>query len=375
MCIRDRSNNNYPITVEQIFEATNGGLDIYTKYLSLPAGVENGKKKFKLRDDEKTPSCVLVNRDGIFFLKDFGDTKAKSPITFVMDHFGIEMGDAIKKIAADFSLLPGQTFYKPEKEFADTDLPENHWKVVFKNYENLSTIGRFVEPELAIEYAFKEVSYYEKVIISSKTDRKTLLTVKATNHYPIFAYLEKDVEGNVYPVPVSGKSKPKTKPESTNNWCKLYEPKATKNESGFSSKHSYLGTKPERHVYGLDRILNKTDYKLILDIKREISASKDKSYIEELREELDDLMLDQVFVLSGGTDGLNCASLDNDVIWFGSESEQINSKEYQLLKTIAKKVINIPDIDAPGQKYGKEVAGKHWEMSVSYTHLTLPTKA
>lgn len=351
--------NNYPITVEQIFKATNGGLDIYNKYLSLPAGVENGKKKFKLREEDKTPSCVLSNKDGIFLLKDFGVSGAKSPITFVMDHFGIEMGDAIKKIAADFNLLPGQTFYKPEKEFADTDLPENYWKVVFKNYENLSTIGRFIEPELAIEYAFKEVDYYEKVIISSKTNRKTLLTVKATNHYPIFVYLPHDVEYNQYPAPVKNKKKDFT---AESYWCKLYEPKATKNESGFSSKHSYLGTKPERHVYGLDRILNKTDHKRILDIKSEIAASKDKYYIEELREELNDLMLDQVFVLSGGTDGLNCASLGNDVLWYGSESEQINSKEYQLLKTIAKKVINVPDIDAPGQKYGKEVAGKHWEM-------------
>lgn len=349
--------NDYPITVDQIHDATNGGLDIYNKYLSLPANVENCKVKFKYRESEKTASCVLLKKDDIFFLKDFGD-KVFSPVTFVQDKFGLDFGAAIKLIAQDFNLLPGQTLFRPEKDFSDTELKEGYFKVVFKDYKNLSTIGPYVTAELATEYAFKEIDYYEKVIISSKTDRETLLRVTATDQYPIFAYLESNIVGNEFPVPAKGKNKI----NHADFWCKLYEPKAVKNEKGFSSKHSYLGKKPERYVYGLQRLMSLANYDRIVELKKTEKETKDYLYKKELQEEISDLMIDSVFILSGGTDGLNCASLDNNVIWFGSESEQINYTELEQLKTVAKSVYNIPDIDKPGEKYGKDVAEKYWEL-------------
>lgn len=333
-------NNNYPITTEQLFNATNSGLDIYTKYLDIPAGAENGKKKFKYRDSESTPSTVLSLQKGIYFMIDFGG-KSYSPVTMVMDKFGLEYGAAFKMLCDDFNLAPNGVFFKPEKEFKDTDLPVGHFDIKFKEFENLDVIGRFVsEIKDDLEsYNFYEVDYYEKVIVSSKTQQPTLLKVVATENYPIFAYTPD----------------PKV-------WAKLYEPKATKNEKGFSSKHSYLGEKPKRYVHGLDRLLQLVDLEYIKEIRERIKTATDKNVKEEYEKELDSLLLDEVYCLSGGTDGLNLASLKHHAIWYNSESEKLSYEEYKLLKTISKEVYNVPDIDKSGVIYGKEVAELFWEL-------------
>lgn len=336
-------NNNYPITTEQLYEATNGGLDIYSKYLDLPNNAEKGKVKFKYRDSETTPSCVLSLKDNVYFLVDFGG-KSYNPVSFVMDKFGYEFGYAFKMLCDDFNLTPNGVFYKPEKEFKDTYLELGYFDIKFKPFQSLELIGRFV-PEIENElesYNFHEVEYYEKVIKSSKTQQPTLLKVVATENYPIFAYTP-----------------------DAKVWVKLYEPKATKNEKGFSSKHSYLGDKPKRYVHGLERLLKLVDLEYIKEIRERIRTATSKDVKEEYELELDGLLLDSVYCLSGGTDGLNHFSLDpkeHHCIWYNSESEQLNHEEYKLLKTISKQVYNIPDIDKAGVIYGKEVAENYWEL-------------
>jgi hypothetical protein len=331
---------NYPITTEQLYEATNKGLDIYTKYLQLPVGAENGKIKFKYRESEASPSSVLSLKNGIYFLVDFGG-ESFSPVSMMMDKFGLEFGPAFKKLCDEFNLSPNNTFYKPEKEFKDTDLPLEHFDIQFKNFQSLDQIGRFVNTEnIDLDgYHFYEVDYYEKVIVSSKTNQSTLLRVTATKDYPIFCYTP-DVKV----------------------WGKLYEPKATKNQKGFSSKHSYFGTKPKRYVHGLQRILDSVDVDYIKEVRERIRTEKSKSVREAYEEELEELLLDEIFICTGGSDGLNLASLGYDVIWFNSESEQISYEEYVLLRTIAKNVYNLPDIDKSGMKYGKEVAENFWDL-------------
>ena len=333
-------NTNYPITTEQLYEATNKGLDIYTKFLSLPNGAENGKVKFKYRETETSPSTVLSLKNGIYFMVDFGG-ESYSPVSMIMDKFGLEFGPAFKKLCDEFNLSPNNTFYKPEKEFKDTELPLDHFDIKFKDFQSLDHIGRFVDPyNVDLEgYNFHEVDSYEKVIISGKTNQATLLKVTATKEYPIFAYTP-----------------------DAKVWGKLYEPKATKNQKGFSSKHSYFGTKPERYIHGLQRILDKVDVDYIKEVRERIRTEKAPKIKEAYLEELGELLLDEIFICTGGSDGLNLASLGYDVIWFNSESEQVSHKEYSLLKTIAKNVYNLPDIDKSGLIYGKEVAENFWEL-------------
>ncbi|TEB41076.1 hypothetical protein D0809_27370, partial [Flavobacterium circumlabens] len=127
-------------------------------------------------------------------------------------------------------------------------------------------------------------------------------------------------------------------------------------------KHGYLGKKPVRYVYGLQKIIKKYDDK-IDDFNRQIKKTKgDKTTEIRLIEERDAYKIPNCIVASGGSDGLNVASLGYDLIWYNSESEQINYTEYNQLKEICKNIYNLPDLDESGVKYGYEVAEKFWNM-------------
>ncbi len=332
---------NYPITIDQIHEATNGGLDIYTKYLSnLPTGVENGKKAFKFRDTERTPSSYLrKSPENIYFLVDFGG-KSYSPVTFVSDYFNIGYGQAISKIADDFSLATKSVFYKPEVEFKDTDLEVGTFKIVVKEkVKNTAVLGRFVDNVIFSEYNFYEVESYEKVFFSEKTQRNTVLRITATDNYPIFCYSD-----------------------NLETWAKLYEPKAIKDAKGKSTKHSYLGKKPETYVHGLQRLLDQVNVDYIKEIRERIRTAETKEIKDEYQKELNELLIDEVFMCSGGSDGLNVASLGKNAIWLNSEKEKLSYSNYLLLKTICKNIYNIPDIDNAGKEYGNDYALTYWDL-------------
>ena len=59
---------------------------------------------------------------------------------------------------------------------------------------------------------------------------------------------------------------------------------------------------------------------------------------EELKNVDTDPRVENVFICSGGSDGLNIRSFGHTAIWFNSESEQISYEEYRLIKTWAKKL-------------------------------------
>lgn len=333
--------NNYPITVNQIHDATNGGLDIFTKYIpNLPAGVENGKKAFKYRDTERSPSSYLYKSpENVYFLVDFGG-KNYSPVNFVCDYFNIDYGKAISKIADDFSLSTKTTFYKAEVEFKDTDLEVGTFKINVKpKVVNTSAIGRFVDKVELSEYNFYEVESYEKVFFSEKTNRNTVVRITATENYPIFCYSD-----------------------NLETWAKLYEPKAIKDEKEKSNKHSYLGKKPTTFVHGLQRLLNLVDVDYINEIRERIRTADTKEVKDEFQKELNELLLDEIYMCSGGTDGLNVASLGKHAIWLNSEKEKLSYSDYLLIKSICKNLYNIPDIDDAGKEYGKEYSLLYWDL-------------
>jgi len=72
----------------------------------------------------------------------------------------------------------------------------------------------------------------------------------------------------------------------------------------------------------------------------------------------------RVFIATGGSDGLNIASLHDDynLIWFNSESEMISYEELKQIKEYTKLAYNVPDIDKRGKEYANECALMHWEL-------------
>src|SRR5690606_8880299 len=105
-------------------------------------------------------------------------------------------------------------------------------------------------------------------------DKKTsLLTVAATQNYPIYAYKQQD-------------------------FAKIYEPKAIKNDKGYSSKHHFLGTKPDRFIYGWARLFYKHEEKCN-EIRNKIKKTKSATLKASLEDELANFKLDSVIICTG----------------------------------------------------------------------------
>lgn len=98
----------------EIFEHTNGGEKVFDHYIpNLP---DNLRKKFKIREDEKTASASIVEKQGVWIFKDFGSTnKAMNAIDFVMEANALTYLNACIKIIQDMSLpidVDGKTLYE-----------------------------------------------------------------------------------------------------------------------------------------------------------------------------------------------------------------------------------------------------------------------
>ncbi|PKB18362.1 hypothetical protein [Flavobacterium sp. 5] len=343
---------NYKFNLETLYEKTDNGLDIIKKYLDNCDGfgkaLENDKFPFKYRDTDNTASCYLVKNDkglkgsvGVNYwrVKDFGGDFF-TPIGIAIEQSGLDFYPCLKMLYEWFNLDGNNTFFKATTEIKTLDetdeRPLDWFNVVTKEHKQLDIIGTHITPELAAEYDFFTVDYYEKVFINKKTNQKNYIKVTATDSFPIFCYM----------------------PEKS--WCKTYAP-FSKDKT---YKHGYLGKKPVRHVYGLQKIIDSVDFAGIEILNKQI---KDCDYTDDnlkrsLISQREELKIDTVIIASGGSDGLNVASLDYDVIWYNSESEQINYEEYSQLKKIVKNIYNLPDVDESGVKYGYEVAENFWNM-------------
>lgn len=334
-------NSNFKYDKQTLYDNTNNGLDIIIMYCNdLPnfgKALQNKKKPFKFRESESSASSYLFQRtDNVWFVKDFnGDNH--DPIKIAMQKTGLPFYECLEQLYKHFCLGENATFYKPVTEIFTTNLddirPDGWYNLqLAATTTNLELVGKHLTVETAAKYGFFSVDFYEKIYTDAKTNEKKILKISATVECPIFAYVH---EG----------------------WAKLYQPKSQK------FKHSYLGKKPERHVYNFDTILatidtSMIDY-LIEEIKKVATTGND---IKKLLQQKEKLMLDSVFIASGGSDGLNLAQLGYNVIWYNSESEQINQKEYATLKKYVKTIYNVPDVDTSGVKYGYQVAENFWNI-------------
>lgn len=92
------------MTKEELYRQTDGGLDVFKYYIpNLPS---NLKKKFKLREDENTPSTALkADHEGIYTIMDFGGfKKPKNCVDFVGWNFGLDFKGALDRICQDMNL-------------------------------------------------------------------------------------------------------------------------------------------------------------------------------------------------------------------------------------------------------------------------------
>lgn len=345
----------YSFNIETLYEKTDNGLEIFKLYLSGCKGfdkaLQNQKEPFQFRDNDDTLSAYLISPDkklksatvNYWRFKDYGD-EFFTPIKIAMQFTGLDFFPCLKYLYEHFNLVEGKTFFKAETEVKTIEpndktnkLKTGDWTLqAAKEHYDLKVIGRFVTPELAAEYHFKTIESYTKVFIKKGTDNLTHIVVKSTDSFPIFAY------------------------NPSKDWCKTYAPLS--NDKNY--KHGYLGKKPERFIHGLERLKNAFAAKM-RDFDNDIKIAKalqNTIRVSELLEEKAKFKFDRAIICSGGSDGLNVASLGEFALWFNSESEQINFAEFTEIKKYVHVVFNLADVDTQGIKYAHEVAEAHWTL-------------
>lgn len=349
--------SNLPYDLSKLWEVCNNGLDYFHEIYPESVGKENKNKHFKTHN-EKTASSTLSNKgtDGVYIVYNHATKEHYNAIDHVKITHNLTFIEACEYLFDKYGLQKSQnTIYKAEKTWNDNhDKPADYWKITpHKKTQGFEFFAPFLTETTCKEYDFVSLEAFESVKTIEKTQKTSLLSVKSTPEYPIFAY------------------------NPLKTFAKIYEPKASKNsETGFSTKHHFLGKKPERFIYGWDRLFAKVGSKtieLIEDALKNLQKSKTKRDIETYKEELEEYQLPAVFIATGGSDGLNLASLGYDVIWFNSEAEIINSNEYHQLKKIANKIYYVPDLDTTGRNQAFKMGMQHLDIEMVWLPEELQT--
>lgn len=345
---------SYQFNLETLYEKTDNGLEILKHFLSNCDGfdkaLQNQKNLFKFRD-ENTASAQLIPNDknlksslvNYWRVKDHGG-KFHTPISLAQEELGFDFYPCLVKLYELFKLDGANSeFFQPEKEFKTCDKDDKReigWFNVVAKEEitHLDVIGKYVTNEIAETYYFGQIDYYEKVYFNEKTKEKCYMKITATEQFPMFFY----------------------SPDGT--WYKTYSPYAVADKNGKKYKHGYLGTKPVRYVHGLQQVLDSIDINTIDYLKNSLKDADSEREKTDILKQIESLKLKELIICSGGSDGMNVASLGYAAIWFNSEAEQLSHQEYNQLKPYVKTIYNLPDIDTSGVEYGYEVAEKFWSI-------------
>jgi len=316
------------VDYKDILEVTNKGLDIITMYYPDAAEALNRRdKKFKARGSEKTASATLRLKNGSYHVTDFGgDQKERNAIGVCMQETNKEFGEAVQYLAAIFKVKGSSNWVELKPEWTtrplNADEKPKDYTVESQDFtpEELATIGPKVTAAHCKDFNFISVKQftYCKADVASITG--------STTDYPIFAF---DYDG----------------------WAKIYQPLSFDK----SYRFRFLGEKPKRFMYGL--ALLKAAYE-------KQRAQDEADYDPDSDKKLPDSRLDYVFIVSGGSDGLNLRSFGYYPVWFNSESEKLTFQEYLELKKYAKEIIYVPDLDASGLKHGLEISLKYLDVRI-----------
>lgn len=304
-------NSNYPINIEDIWKATNGGRNIIEEIFPQSKIGFTGKKNFKLRSDDKSSSAsVFLDKTKTFwFIQDKGgsDTKAKNAITLLQLEKSISYYDALKYAHEKFcnGSCNGLSEIKfPEPEIKKTGLKLD--KIEVKDKEKftsleLQTLGEGITAEHCADFNLSSLEYY-----ITKDGYKIL----ATDEYPIYYY-------------------------NYGSWGKIYQP--------FSKEFRfiYVGAKPENHIFA-----DKKTSQLLATVESIGSLSDTQSKLQQL------------IICTGPSDALTVYSKNYSVVWFNSETATIKDYHFNKLEKIADEIYNLPDIDITGKRQALELAIK-----------------
>ncbi|KKO90593.1 hypothetical protein AAW12_16080 [Sphingobacterium sp. Ag1] len=350
--------SEYRIDIQDIFDATNGGLDIIIDlYPDAEESARNRNKKFKLRTEKTASANLFKNQNDIWIVTDFGggqEAKGKNAVEFYRTENGIDFVTAINELALRYNVQGADPSKAPkpikttQPAASDQDEKQYYYKVketlsekeiehLFPRYA-LTAIGWRTGAddhavnarkaaakkvhEVCKKYNFWALESYSYI------DNRIANVYSSTDDYPMFAWIEKLNDKETF--------------------AKIYVPKHINKGNRFR----YSGQRPKDFLHGLSQA--QQEFR-----RRELEAEKDnKSDDEETDHEGNPLpskkkkvvaeKIDELLYLSGGSDALTAALLGYWVTWPNSETATLTQQQYWNMSYIADKVIQLQDIDDTG---------------------------
>ncbi len=375
---------------EDIIEKTNQGLDVILDYVpEADKGVKNYAYKFRCDTlkDEKNPSLGLqMNEAGTeWVIRDWAGSGTWSCFDVVMAFERLDFSAALRYIAERYNLSDGKKkarSYEYERLDAapDAKLKEQQWE--YREGYNISELKR-IFPKHVWEYlgkgapkGEKEEQAYQKaaavcekygffeitwksIVHNDKTTGKKVRSIfKATDNYPMYVFHILDhKKTDKAPEPIA---------------YKFYEPYG-------SQRFSYYGEIPKDYIFGMSQVKEafeslERDSDILEKLGLNPKDQDEKKIAEFLTESFEELnapkKLPEVLIATGGSDALCMAALGYLPIWFNGEHINPADVPFSKLSGMAYKVINIPDIDLPGQTAAAKLANFQIEIFTA----TLPAE-
>jgi len=273
--------------------------------------------------EEKTGSFKVS--EGKKMWKCFGCGKGGNVFDFVMEIENLPFIDAVKEVARRSGIvLDEKSGIREPKAIMSKATPQDVFSFEKKEFTpaELKVLGREVTSDLCEkEFHLYSAQFY----ITAKNDKGESWKVESAEDYPIFVYYY-------------------------DTWGKVYQPLA-KAEYRFS----YFGTKPENYIHGD----SKTAYLIEQARKghnpsqaapKKTKKGKDEEGEESgFKDEITDERLNDLIIVSGGSDALNTRAAGFNVCWLNSETAELSDYDFKnLLSPIAKNIYVLYDLDATG---------------------------
>lgn len=335
------------ITSQAIFRETRGGLDIILDlYPQASVCLQSPKAKFKKRQGENTPSAHIFQKDGIWYLKDFGEPgKGLNAIKLWMEsHFMDEhrFGEACLQIGKRYGITDelDRSVNMPrfEKRPARSDEPDGVVQFRLKDKfsdEELKLLGPRVT-----QATVDALHWYSVEWIGTPRDRQ--MTEKhSTDTYPIFireCLVEKS-HGD----------------EPERKFYKQYEPKNP--EKRYRFMYFPTGAKQADYINGLEELREAHAVHLEKEAKAWGMTHPESEPFDESK-----CKLPEVVICSGERDALCVRSHGYHPVWLNSETALLTSSQMRTLHQYAEVIYNIPDIDSTGIRAGVELAKRFIDL-------------
>lgn len=312
---------------QAVLDNTHDGLDILLDLYPSARDVVGTTKKFKMRPDEKTASATIrKNEKGIWVVHDFGSADSRDLNCFnayMYENNIAYFTEALHQLAnmynVDFRLRPEVNKATIEyKDIEGEDVKEK--EVTYEAKDKLSEadkaiFGPFVTDEVLKRYNYKSLKSFSIVYRKEKTGRLSRKTIYSNDNFPIFLH-------------------------ECGDFQKIYCPLACDDKV---KKFTYSGTKPKDYINGME------------ELKKAYERNQTNG-------EGDDRRLEAVIICSGERDAMNVAGMGYYPIWLNSESARLPEHQFASLRHFAKKIYNIPDIDATGVACGNKLALDYMDL-------------